>query len=198
MLGYTTKLTGCAYQKQVWKEGLNGETYKYFEPCNFNYGLRIIEFNNPDDIKDYSKIELCEAHFHESFDKYTRPEAIAESRYNSEFKRVNLMKVELKEAKDWEVLRQFSGNPNVYKKQNDLKLEWDYLKFKKCQNDMCENELQGASRKIFSVIIFNQRGGMLRKINLCSYQCWNKLRLYIGVVKPKEVLKDAKTLEVYF
>ena len=191
-------MTGCSYTKQVWKEGLNGETYKYYEQCNFNYGLRIIQFSNPDDLKDTNSIELCETHFHETFDKYTRPEAIAESRYNSEFKRVNLMKVELKEAKDYEVLRQFSGNPNVYKKQNDLKLEWDYLKFKKCHNDLCVNELQGIARKIFSVIIFNQKGGMLKKINLCSYQCWNKLRLYIGIVRPKEALQDAKTLETYF
>jgi len=191
-------MTGCSYEKERWTDGLNGEVRKYYEKCGFNYSVKIIEFNNPDDLKDTNKIELCETHFHEVFDKYMRPEAIAESKYNSEFKKVNLMKVELKEAKDYEVLRQFSGNPNVYKKQNDLKLEWDYLKFKKCHNDLCVNELQGASRKIFSVIIFNQKGGMLRKLNLCSYDCWNKIRLYIGIVRPKEVIKDAKTLEVYF
>lgn len=191
-------MTGCAYEKQRWNEGLDGELTKYYEPCNFNYSLRVIEFNNPDDIKDTNKIELCESHFHETFDKYLRPEAIAESKYNSEFKRVNLMKVELKEAKDYEVLRQFSGNPNVYKKQNDLKLEWDYLRYKKCHNDLCANELQGTARKIFSVIVFNKRGGMERKLNLCSYECWNKIRYYIGIIRPKEIKLPARTLEIFF
>lgn len=198
MLGKIINLTGCIYLKQIWRGGLDNEPTKYYEPCSFNYQLKVIEFNNPDDLKDTNRIELCEVHFHEVFDKYLRPEAIAESKYNSEFKKVNLMKVELKESKDWEVLRQFSGNPNVYKKQNDLKVEWDYLKYKKCHNDMCANELQGSGRKIFSVLIFNKRGGLERKLNLCSYQCWNKIRYYIGIIRLKEPMKAAETLEIYF
>jgi len=200
MLGVTTdrSMTGCAYIKQIWGTGLNGEPSKYFEQCNFAYGLRKIHFANPDDLKDTNDIELCETHYHETFDKYTRPEAIAESRYNSEYKKINLIKIELKQSHDWEMLRQYNENPNKYKKLNDLKLEWDYLKFKKCQNDQCANELQGMARKIFSAIVFNKKGGMERKINLCSYNCWNNIRKYIGIIRPPEIKNLPKTLEVYF
>jgi len=198
MLGVYTNLTGCAYIKTFWREGLNGELTKYTEPCGFAYGLRKIQFVNPDDINDLEQVELCETHYHETFDPYTRPEAIAESRYNSEFKRINLVKLELKQAHDWEMLRQYNENPNRYKKLNDLKLEWDYIKFKKCNNDMCKNELQGLARKIFSVIVFNQKGGMLKKINLCSYQCWIKTKFYIGIKRIPEPKQVAKTLEIYF
>ena len=191
-------MTGCSYQKEITREGLTGDNYKDFEQCSFNYTQKIIEFNNPDDLKDTMRIELCETHFHEVFDKYTRPEAIAESKYNSEFKRISLVKADLKEAHDYEMYQQYSKNPSIYKNLNDYKLAWDYLKFKKCHNDLCANELQGTARKIFSVLIFNKRGGLEKKLNLCSYQCWNKIRLYIGIVKRKQVHPLPKTLEVYF
>ena len=103
---------------------------------------------------------ICEQHYHDTFDEYTRPELIAESRYNNEFKRISLVKTELKLAHDWEMLRQYNENPNKYKRLGELKTEWDYLKFKKCHNNLCANELQGIARKIFSVLIFNQRGGV--------------------------------------
>lgn len=190
-------MIGCGYINQRWSQTQTGEFTKYYEPCKFSYSLRTILFYNPDDVKDKDIVLLCESHFHETFDKYIRPEKIAESRYNSEFKKINNAKAELKEKKDYELYQQYLSNPSLYQKLNDLKKGWDYLKLKKCNNDRCENKLTGKSRKIFSVFIINQRGSQERKLNFCSYQCWMIVKIYIGIKRIEPNKPNPSTLDNY-
>lgn len=190
-------MTGCNYIKQQWMETQSGIFIKHYDLCGINFGLRVIEFHNPDDLKDSDKILLCEVHYHETFDVYIRPELISESRYNSEFKKINEGKAQLKELRDYEMYQQYLSNPDLYKKLNSLKKAWDYLKFKKCNNDQCENELTGISRKIFSVLIFTQRGSFQRKLNFCSYQCWIRIKLYIGIKRIEPTKQKPLTLDNY-
>ena len=103
-------MQGCIYLKSKW-EKRNGVTEKVFFRCNWMYGLTVLRFYNPDDLKDCNDILLCELHLHETFDPKTRPMVKAESRVSYETKSIARIKKELRDKNDWEILNQFSKHP---------------------------------------------------------------------------------------
>lgn len=188
-------LEGCSYLKSHW-ELRNGVEEKIYERCNFSTGVRIIRFYNPDDLKDCKDITLCEIHFHETFDEITRPLAIAENAVSIELKKIAQARKDFRERNDWDMLSQYNSNPSIFQKRDHKKKELSLLQ-EQCRHVDCNNSTKGRARQLFSISIMNSRGGSEGKINFCSFECWNKIRKYIGLVRPRTKLSSPTTLEKY-
>jgi len=188
-------LEGCVYLKSFWEQRNDIEEKIYYK-CKWNFGLTIIRFYNPDDLNDCKDAVLCELHYHEVFDQLTRPLLKAESGISQEAKSIATIKKELRQKNDWEILNQFTNNPNTYHKLSNLKKQ-QYIIQEQCRHLDCDNSTKGRSRKLFSITIMNLRGGSQGKLNFCSFECWNKIRKYIGIIKPKPRISKPTTLESY-
>lgn len=187
-------LQGCFYLKSHWEER-NGIVEKVYHRCGFFHVSKVIRFYNPDDLKDCRDIQLCEMHFHEVFDHMTRPLVIAEDHVSQELKKIAEARKGFREKQDWEMLRQYNSNPMIFQKVDHRK---KYLRIlqETCRHEDCENSTKGRARQLFSISILNMRGGSQGKLNFCSYECWNKIRKYVGFWIPRTQPK-LSSLESY-
>lgn len=186
---------GCYYLKSHW-ESRNGIEEKIYHRCNFAYTLKVIRFYNPDDLKDCKDAILCEMHYIEVFAPILRPIIIAESYIGSENRKIAKARRGFRERADWDMLFQFNANPDVFQQLDHRKINLRRLQ-ETCRHEDCENSIKGRSRQIFSISIMNQRGGSEGKINFCSFQCWNKIRKYIGIIRPVMTNLKPTSLESY-
>lgn len=169
----------CQYKMEVFTKE---EPFVVLQNCPSKMTIRDLELIHGEHEALNKKFALCESHYRDVFGDMIYEETRADRDRKNErfhFKQNVKMALAQNETITYELYKE-----NNYGRVQRAIDKWNRIRFHICRYEYCSNTIN--KKNIFKILIMNPfTKEVAEKYYFCSYQCWYKLLLRMGIEKIK-------------